>query len=338
MTTPARTGLLGAVLCVVGAAGIAVVVVLDARYGARGFLAEGWPRTGGSAAFRSALLALSAVVLVLSPLVTPRRPAANMDASWWLRAVVPLAVLASLLVAWLLAERPADFHRLSLEDGPVENASALALFVAAAVLLVAAAGRLPSTVLRLAVAGLGLLLALIALEEVSYFQRQLGLSTPSWLAQNRQGELNFHNLATNPVENAYYFSVFLYLVVLPYLSRLGLPGTRDLGLLVPTMPAMLIGVLACAFNFDMWNIVLTQLAFFGALAIATVFAVLARRTTDRLACLAVVLVAAAVQVTFLGHGEHLVRLWAVTEYKEALIPLALLVHALSIAGRARRAA
>jgi hypothetical protein len=86
-----------------------------------------------------------------------------------------------------------------------------------------------------------------------------------------------------------------------------------------------------AFNYDMWNVPSTQVAVFVTLA------VLVRHALDRspgasrglpLAAAAVIVV---VQAVFLIGGHRFVREWDVTEYKELLIPLGFLAHALTLA-------
>ena len=109
---------------------------------------------------------------------------------------------------------------------------------------------------------------LIAMEEVSWFQRVLSVETPDALDSNAQGELNFHNFATGLSENGYYFGAFLALMIVPLALqafRLELPG--PLAPFAPTPVVALASAQAFAFNFDMWDIFLSQIAFYGAVAV-----------------------------------------------------------------------
>jgi hypothetical protein len=94
---------------------------------------------------------------------------------------------------------------LFVEDGPSEWLTALVFFAGAAVFAVRAwrgrrGGRLGALLYGTAAA----LLAFIALEEISYGQRLLGVATPAWLAEaNDQGEITLHNLHNPLMLNAY---------------------------------------------------------------------------------------------------------------------------------------
>lgn len=83
------------------------------------------------------------------------------------------------------------------EDGLLESATALALLFCAGLFVVTAAGRAMRIDRRLpaAVIALGIICALLLLEEISWGQRIFGWSTPERLEElNAQQETNLHNM------------------------------------------------------------------------------------------------------------------------------------------------
>ena len=170
-------------------------------------------------------------------------------------------------------------------------------------------------VIRISLAILSLVLFLIAMEEVSWFQRVLEIKTPNAFSGNSQGEINLHNFSTDYVENIYYFGAFLFLVVLPYV-RLLFPyveNNRYLKLFVARPFIGVIGSIACAYNFDMWNIIFTQIAFFGSVVILFVFSTFCSDRNARYIVVFTILLIVATQGLFLVHGSNFSRLWEVTE-------------------------
>ena len=93
---------------------------------------------------------------------------------------------------------------------------------------------------------------------------------------------------------------------------------------------MLFAAPLVGFNYDMWNVIPIQTAFFLTAMILADYIREAWRH-DRFGALVTAFVLAAVvvpQAVFLAFGADLVRRWDPTEYKELFIPLALLVYAL----------
>ena len=115
---------------------------------------------------------------------------------------------------------PELFNQMALEDGPVEWASFAALILSSAVLVYLCCSLWsvvrPAALLALA---LGAGCFVIAMEEVSWLQRQLGFDTPAFLSRNYQNEANFHNLSTDIIENIYYLGAFVFLIGLSYLCE-----------------------------------------------------------------------------------------------------------------------
>ena len=156
-----------------------------------------------------------------------------------------------LAVAWSGPDAT-GLWRLLGEDGIVEWMQFLCFTVIAGLLAFvtverarqADSGRLEI----LALAGLSLLVALAALEEISWFQRVLQVQSPDFFLQNnRQAETNLHNLAVG--SGSLHKNIILKLIVivglthnliLPLLAR-SRPGVRSFverfGLYLPPLAA-----------------------------------------------------------------------------------------------------
>ena len=251
-----------------------------------------------------------------------------------------ISILGALCVAGLFLLLflidPVVFNEMSLEDGPIEWGSALLLLCCCVVFMMSFAKARTQAKVSVFTMGMLALLAfvffIIAMEELSWFQRTLGLETPDMFAGNEQREMNFHNFATNRIENIYYFGAFLFLVVLP-LPRVLFPtkvGNTHVTPLIPRPFIAIVGAIACAYNFDMWNILFTQIAFFGSIIILCLLALLSTNDNERIVVVCAVLLLMTTQTMFLVNGDDFPRLWTVTEYKEFLIPLGFLAYSVSV--------
>ena len=156
-----------------------------------------------------------------------------------------------LAIAWSGPD-PKQLWRLLGEDGIVEWMQFLCFTVIAGLLAFATierarqpgAGRLE----LLALGGLSVVVALAAIEEISWFQRVLQVQSPDFFLQNnRQAETNLHNLAVG--SGSLHKNVILKLIVivglthnliLPLLAR-SRPAVRDFverfGLYLPPLAA-----------------------------------------------------------------------------------------------------
>jgi len=256
-----------------------------------------------------------------------------------------LWVVLTLSVGFLLLflSNPVEFHRFGSEDHPVEILSALLLLAASAVFVVVivklnkAAGR---RVLMLSAISLvfATTFFFIGMEEISWFQRVFGLETPELLKAGARDELNLHNLATDEVEIMYYSAAFLFLITVPFLDDVTRLFQRwELtSFFVPGRGVLMVGAIAMAYNYDMWNILFIQVAFFITLYVL-IYYVWRDLRLSRLPLELLMLVAAygLTQAAFLTLGSRSVRLWDVTEYKEFFIPLAFFFYALEILSRSR---
>jgi hypothetical protein len=241
------------------------------------------------------------------------------------RGVMVALCLIGFGSAGLLVYDPALFSVLGSEDQVVEWLSAGLLFAAAGCLFYAFVRAGPKQRTQAAISGLfAAAFLLIALEEVSWFQRVFDLKTPAGLlAANQQEELNLHNLHSNLAELLYYGGAFCLLLLLPYFCLIT-GGDLAPGIPPAALGVFLIGASAplAGHNYDMWNIFPIQISFFATcLMLARLGASAAHSSQLHLAAtLGLALVSLVVtQSVFLTFGAGLIRLWDVTEYKELFI-------------------
>lgn len=255
-----------------------------------------------------------------------------------LRLIIWAMVLLSTAIVFLFLMKPEFFSRLGREDNPVEALSAAiqllnsGLFAYVAVVIYK--GRNHRKSLKVLVAlTFSFAFFLIGMEEISWFQRYLELETPAMFAENTQGEMNFHNIATDEVENAYYFSMFILLILVPFLVNrvISVDNRHVVHIFAPSPFLVYASTFFVSYNYEMWNILLTQFAFFTTLFILPYYARAARQYGES-GFLEFILFAVLVftQVIFLMSGDRLVHFSDVSEYKEFLIPVACLLYALDV--------
>lgn len=334
-----------AILLLCGVLGIASIMVMDATFWHRGFLHEDWPDFSSSYLIRSFAICIS-VLVIIGAVTRNNTPdfilADNKNAAFVLLFVL-MTLSSSVVILGLFIFDPATFNQLSLEDGPVEWMSALLLFgccfIGTAAYIKARRTNVFSKLIQYSLLLLSAVFFVMAMEEISWFQRQLGIITPEAFDANHQKEINLHNFATNYVENLYYFGAFTFLVILPF-ARWLIPfiSTNDYLSTFTARPYIaVIGAIACAYNFDMWNIIFTQIAFFASIIILLVYAVFSADKLSRLITSLTAFIVLATQTFFLSNGSDFARLWEVTEYKELFIPLAFFVYSIDLFNTVNRA-
>ncbi|MDB5748065.1 MAG: hypothetical protein JWP72_2913 [Massilia sp.] len=186
---------------------------------------------------------------------------------WQSHPVILMAIainvfLLGLALAWSGPDTKA-LWRLLGEDGIVEWMQFLCFMVIAALLGFVFVERLKqpgtSKFELLALGGLTALVALAGFEEISWFQRVLGVSSPEFfLENNRQAETNLHNLALG--SGSLHKNVLLKLIViaglthnlvLPFLARKR-PGLQrwveKMGLYLPPLGASVVYVVLVALS------------------------------------------------------------------------------------------
>lgn len=253
-------------------------------------------------------------------------------------------LLASLFFLFIFLTHPVFFFRLGSEDKPVETTSVVlhfincGLFIYISSLLYRRSGKFRILYVILSLS-FSVVFFLIGMEEVSWFQRVFSITTPEFFEENIQHEMNLHNFATDKIEDAYYFASFVFLIVLPFFNdRFSLLKKNGLvSFFMPSLFVLFASTVFVAYNYDMWNILFTQLSVFVTLFILAHYTWLYLRLGDNsLVSLAVIISFVLTQTLFLAFGDRFVRPWDVTEYKELFIPLAFLLYSLEILQKAKR--
>ena len=326
-----------------------VLVGLDRYWIQRGILSEQPPIIDLSHLIRSFVIACAAVLALLGlrKLLKPdggdeppaMEPWPRTPLGFWLAAGIPL--LVAVFMTLLKTFSPQLFYELVKEDSLVEMLSALLALCAGLCLLRVWYLRRSSRRETPALAGVFVFLfavgcILLAGEEVSWLQRQIGFETPASFSKNIQNEFNFHNFETNRVETAYYVWAFGMTVFAAFL-RESVPALRLLPWLRELLPGRVVvcvGALATGLNYDMWNTIPIQAVFFMSVGIMLCFSF---RSSDdpggRGLPLAVLLLMVIGQVLAIGKGHLYVRSWDSTELKEWFMPLSFLLYALELHAR-----
>jgi hypothetical protein len=234
---------------------------------------------------------------------------------------------------------PKIFSRLTVEDGVIENFSALLLFLGAitSILILWKTRTTPgiSGIIKLTVLFLAFLLFIIAMEEVSWFQRQLKIDVRSndFFKSNEQLEMNFHNFFSVAFEYIYYTSTFLFFVVIPYIYMISpqYSKIRFLSIFIARPYIAIIATIANVYNYEKWDSLLTQIAVFACILILIKISqsINISKTEKNIIRLYIILIIAT-QLLFLVNGSRFVRYWEVTEYKEFYIAILLFLYPLSV--------
>ena len=320
----------------IGITGIIFVIILDKTYWQTYIFAEGWPNFSSDYLIRSGVIFIS-VFITLWSLIGKNKPTFLLSKNNK-TLLIPFSIFStlcfSIIIICLFIYAPETFSALSLEDGLIEWASALLLF--GSFILMATSFLKTRNVIRLSktiwfsLGILSLAFFVLAMEEISWFQRQLEIDSPELFNSNWQGEMNLHNFATDKVENLYYFGSFFLLVILPFIRWLlpSITNNNYLKIFIPRPFIGVIGSIACAYNFDMWNIIFTQITFFGSVIVLFAYAVFSSNKNERYLFIFTILLIVITQALFLMNGSKFDRLWEVTEYKEFFIPLAFFIYTL----------
>lgn len=183
-----------------------------------------------------------------------------------------------------------------------------------------------------------LIFFLITMEETSWLQRVLEYETPKVFSSNQQSEFNFHNFQTKPIEHLYYLGSFFFLIVLPFIKEQiqFSKYTRELFFFIPTRFILFISAIFVAYNWQMWNVIFTQISFFITFFILLYYVVATRQNTQRFTlslCLFSTLV--ITEILFIVYGDRLFRTYDLTEYKEFFIPLGFLLYSLEMLFKSR---
>ena len=313
---------------------------MDHRLEQRGALHEGPPEWSAYYGIRTSLLAAASLLVVAGA----RRSMSDWPlVGRWGRWLVPASVVGtcvSLAAAAGVLFGPDRLTTLAEEDGVVEWSSA-ALAIASAGLFGYAAlrcsisSRPSDRLVRFILIGLSGVSFLIAMEEISWFQRVLDYDSPAIVGDRNQSEFNLHNEATDLSENIYYGSVFVLTVLWP--SLLGarrLPRSmRFVETVTPSRFVMYGSITAGAVVYEMWEIVPIQMIFFLSVGLLlSEPAVDAGRTFSPLA-VAMAVAMVVVATVFLLAGANMTRSWDDTEVRELILPFGLFLYGSDMALR-----
>jgi hypothetical protein len=313
---------------------IALDNAINKLYWVKSIFKEGWPNFSVRYIIRSIIIFISTIALFWS-LIGSRRPKLVLSEGNGIsleRVGIVMALFFSVFTLFLFIFRPSTFNALSKEDNFIEWGSAILLFGSCFIttfsLLKNNKALKNSNITRLSLVLLSFAFFIMAMEEVSWFQRVLEIETPKLFEGNQQKEMNFHNFATDYIEDLYYFGAFVFLVVFPFIRSLFpfISNNNYLRIFVARPFIGVIGSIACAYNFDMWNIIFTQIAFFSSLVILCAFAIFSSIRNERHIILFTIVLIITSQILFLANGKNFDRLFEITEYKEFIIPLAFFIY------------
>lgn len=251
--------------------------------------------------------------------------------------VVPLAIALVVVGLYL---KPRHVDTLAMEDGPIENLSAIMWFSATIIWFVFFLSSLNRHRWEIAAVSMvmGLIFAVIGFEEISWGQRILNIeSTEFFLENNIQAETNLHNLSTSLSEKIFYTTGILSLVIVPFFrDRLAalLPKIK-LGWLNIFLPSPWI-LLPFSVIIGLSGRVMVG---WVSILFVSVFSILiliyeADRlfsssqkwgAAGRVLCLALAVVT-MLTVINLNYGEMGLRTWLASEYLELFIGVGMLVY------------
>ncbi|MGZ8213584.1 MAG: hypothetical protein ACXWTP_03690 [Methylosarcina sp.] len=318
--------------------GLFLVLILDKLLFKKGIISEGWPNYSIGYLIRSLIIFISVLILFFGAIERKKYQFILFETkgiSIELLSII-IVLCISLFFIYIFLFKPSLFSILCLEDGLIEWSSALLLFGSCIIFFLILMKNYKNLQISkrttISLALIALVFFIIGMEEVSWFQRVLNIKTPEIFKSSLQSEINLHNIKTDYFENAYYFGSFVYLVLLPFFRFIipDLFSTNYLKLFIARPFITIIGSMAFAYNFDMWNIIYSQISFFGSGIILFYFSIINRIKREKYIILFTFYVFIITQVLFLSHGENFSRLWDVTEYKEFLIPLVFFVYSLDV--------
>ncbi len=183
-------------------------------------------------------------------------------------------LLVSVLFLLIFVFIPRIFNLLCLEDGLIENLSAVLCFLSCWVFIFIFLLFLKKDIEHKRVYMITLLtfvfsLFVMGMEEVSWCQRYLSIKTPEVFRANIQDEINLHNFATDQIENIYYFSTTLFFAVFSFVYDKPhfFKSNKCISFFIPSRFILFISAILAAYNYDMWNNPFIQFGFFITLYI-----------------------------------------------------------------------
>ena len=240
------------------------------------------------------------------------------------------AMTLVITIPWILNE--------SVREGQFLSILTEIVFVIAVVILVLCARRAArekrGAILGIkgwmVVAAMAAAALIILMEEMSWGQHWLRFSTPPGFAGNLQNETNLHNFYTYRFEFAYYSGAVFAFVVLPYAwPRHPWKWLEGVSFYVPHRMFAIVGLPVCGLVFEAWNVIPYQIWFFLGLFIAIDLAMLSPRSgpSYRLGAATMALALFVSQFVFLVHGPNMVDGYELSEVREFVISVLILIYA-----------
>jgi len=300
--------------------------------------------------FRSLIIFISSLLFVHSVKSANFSPTKLRETKPTLTPILIKWPILSLSVFFLMLFilRAEVFSRICEENGIIEISSALFLFLSCGCFLLLSF-RFYKMKLEYKSAYLtislffAIIFFIIGMEEISWSQSFLHFETPLLFKSNRQHEMNLHNYATGAFENIYYFSTFLFLIVVPFINDQTplFSKSKYISFFIPGRLIIFVSAINVVFNYDMWNNLATQLSFFITLLILIYYIYLSFKETinqyfSRHYLLVLTSTYVLTQVAFWVWGNKLLTTADATEYKEFFIPLAFVVYSLEVIMKQRK--
>ena len=187
------------IVFLLGCIGLIIVIVLDKLYWKVGIFAEGYPDLTTGHIVRSIIIFMSILAILWSLIgITNNQPMLMLEDN----SGMPLeqlsilgVVFISIIILFIFIFESSLFNALSLEDSFIEWVSALLLFASCIITAVSSSkirniSNIPK-VTKISIAFLSLVLFIVTMEEVSWFQRILEIETPKIFDANYQNEMNY---------------------------------------------------------------------------------------------------------------------------------------------------
>lgn len=288
---------------------------------------------------RATLIALASFALVWSINRSGQVAAHSMPLGQRTTRLAYLAASLAVGAGLLLLYDPHLYQAVGAEDSAIEWLTALSLFLASIFSALQLRSLLRDTAANtwrwlhlLGAFGFTVLFFIMGMEEVSWFQRQIGFATPEAVAaHNWQGEFNLHNFQTDITELALYSATGLFLMLLP-LVRERLADWTPVRPFIPLLPDRAVAAISAPmliFTYSHWNLAPVQAAFWIGLAACIAFARSATRGGQsgeaRLWYLLAALVAVG-QLVHLSFGHTMVAIYDSSEYRELFFGIGLAAY------------
>jgi len=236
------------------------------------------------------------------------------------------AIFMSISLITVQMTDPWLFAALTAEDQLVENLSALLWWLAAIVCLATAIRRGTGAVRAWPIcfaAGMFIL----GMEEVDWLQRYFEYDTPATIASaNTRGVMNLHNINTFRAETIYMGTALITMVAIPMARAV---VARTMKVLWPPAIVAVTAAVAFGLNYDTWNQPPRQFAFFMAIGVMMMIAMI---RDGRIRIMAWIVAGATCfqQILWLTTGHTLHQSWLTSEIEEMIIPLAAMAYSVAI--------